>query len=120
MGIFKGKFRVLADGQLLFWCPGCKEYHGIYVDKNKPVHWDFNGDYDKPTLSPSVLVTTGHYIAGHTGKCWCDYQREHPNDKVFGCSRCHSFIRDGKIQYLSDCTHELAGQTVEMQDKKEE
>lgn len=25
---------------------------------------------------------------------------------------CHSFIRDGQIQFLSDCTHALAGQTV--------
>lgn len=29
-------------------------------------------------------------------------------------SRCHSFITDGKIQYLSDCFHELAGQTVDL------
>lgn len=28
--------------------------------------------------------------------------------------RCHLFITDGKIQYLSDCTHELAGTTVEL------
>jgi hypothetical protein len=25
---------------------------------------------------------------------------------------CHSLIRDGQIQFLTDCTHELAGQTV--------
>lgn len=25
---------------------------------------------------------------------------------------CHSFITDGSIEYLSDCTHELAGETV--------
>ena len=28
--------------------------------------------------------------------------------------RCHIFIRDGRIQYLNDCTHALAGQTVDM------
>jgi len=27
---------------------------------------------------------------------------------------CHSFIRDGKIQFLGDCTHALAGQTVDL------
>jgi hypothetical protein len=26
----------------------------------------------------------------------------------------HSFVRDGKIEYLSDSRHELAGQTIEM------
>lgn len=25
---------------------------------------------------------------------------------------CHSFITDGQIQFLNDCTHPLAGQTV--------
>jgi len=25
---------------------------------------------------------------------------------------CHSFITDGQIKFLGDCTHELAGQTV--------
>ena len=29
---------------------------------------------------------------------------------------CHSFIKDGNIQYLNDCTHKLAGQTIEIPD----
>jgi hypothetical protein len=31
---------------------------------------------------------------------------------------CHSFIKNGKIQYLSDCTHELKGKTVQLTDLK--
>lgn len=27
---------------------------------------------------------------------------------------CHSFVTDGRIQFLSDCTHSLAGQTVDL------
>jgi hypothetical protein len=27
---------------------------------------------------------------------------------------CHSFVTAGHIQFLSDCTHEMAGQTVEI------
>jgi hypothetical protein len=27
---------------------------------------------------------------------------------------CHSFVTDGRIQFLEDCTHELAGQTVDL------
>lgn len=29
---------------------------------------------------------------------------------------CHSFIKDGKIQFLGDCTHALANQTVDLPD----
>ena len=28
--------------------------------------------------------------------------------------RCHSFVTDGRIQFLSDSTHVLAGQTVDL------
>lgn len=30
--------------------------------------------------------------------------------------RCHSFVRDGKIEFLGDCTHEMAGTTIELPD----
>ena len=57
--------------------------------------WEFNGDYDKPTFRPSILMTTTY-----NGKDVC----------------CHSFVTNGKIQFLSDCNHELAGQTIELPD----
>lgn len=31
-------------------------------------------------------------------------------------SRCHSFVRAGMIEFLSDCTHALRGQTVSIPD----
>lgn len=75
----------------MFNCPGCKEIH---VPNQT---WGFNGDLDKPTFTPSILVT-------HPGK---------PSP------RCHSFVTDGKIQFLNDCTHELAGKTVELPEWEE-
>lgn len=27
---------------------------------------------------------------------------------------CHSFVREGRIQFLGDCTHRLAGHTVDL------
>jgi len=33
---------------------------------------------------------------------------------------CHYFIRRGEIQFLSDCYHELKGQTVPLPDIPEE
>jgi len=79
-------------------CPGCGFMHAVQVvpHKGRPV-WTFNGDMDKPTFSPSILVTWEH------GE---NYEKR----------RCHSFIRDGKWQFLNDCTHDLAGQTVPMED----
>lgn len=74
----------------LFWCPGCDMAHGPNDT------WQFNGDVERPTLSPSVLVNQG---------------RADPTSPV-----CHSFVRDGQIQFLPDCTHALAGKTVPLPD----
>lgn len=73
----------------MFHCPGCKFGHG-FSDKI----WTYNGDGNSPTIRASILVR------GH-------------NDLV-GDFICHSFVTDGKIQFLNDCTHALAGQTVEL------
>lgn len=54
-------------------------------------HWTWNGDTERPTLRPSIRTRDGR----HT---------------------CHSFVTDGKIQYLSDCTHEFAGKTMDLLD----
>lgn len=58
-------------------------------------NWTWNGSVDTPTVRPSVL-TSGVDIDG-----------EHV---------CHSWINDGKVQFLDDCTHELAGKTVALLD----
>lgn len=79
---------------LWFWCPGCKGYHSVSV--NRPGSWDWNGSEENPTISPSIKVSG---VRGDTSEV-----------KVL----CHSFVTDGKIQFLSDCAHELAGQTVEL------
>jgi hypothetical protein len=100
-------------GTSLFWCPGCQEHHQVTRA------WTVTGAEDRPTVNPSVLVMSGHYAPGQKsgGECWCTYAAKHPDDPApFRCSRCHLFIRDGQIQFLSDCTHELAGKTVPMED----
>jgi hypothetical protein len=83
----------------MFLCPGCKLYHAVYVlphRNNIGAGWEFNGDMNKPTFRPSILTR----MADGEG-----------NPIV-----CHSFVTDGQIQFLNDCTHELAGQTVELPD----
>lgn len=115
----KGKFRVGENGYLSFWCPACEEMHSVRTkshDVTLEGGWDFNEDYDSPTLWPSVLVKSGHYARGFKpgDRCWCSYEWS-DGDPKFKCTVCHSFVENGEIRYLSDCTHAMAGQTVEMQ-----
>lgn len=90
-----------APGHFTFWCPGCEEYHQI--DDS----WEFNGDLDKPTFSPSYLTWLDPNPNANT-------ERKPMWEKFRLGFRCHSFIRNGRIEYQSDCTHALAGQTVDM------
>ncbi len=120
----KGKLRILEDGEIAFFCPGCKEYHSVHIrQSNEHPSWTFNGDYDKPTFNPSILVRSGHYVPGSgLDDCWCNFKERFPDEgePPFHCCQCHSFVRDGKIQFLSDCSHELAGQTVDMKNAEED
>ena len=111
--------RLTAGGRLSFRCPGCNEVHAVQVEAGHgPSCWGWNGDLVRPTLSPSVLVKSGHFTTAHDSErdgCWCTYNRDHPdNPASFACAICHSFVREGRIEFLSDCTHALAGQTVEL------
>lgn len=121
----RGKIKILSDGTHLWYCPACHSYHGGLVNTSERPNWDFNGNYDRPTFSPSFLIRSGHYVPGfksdeNGGTCWCKYNEAHPDEpSPFTCSVCHTFVRDGKIEYLSDCTHEFAGQTIEMIDDTE-
>lgn len=82
--------------------------------------WGFNGDFDRPTFTPSVLTRHGHYVKGLTGPdpegCACNFSERYPDEEPYHwpCGVCHSFVTDGRIQYLGDCTHALANQTVDL------
>lgn len=96
------KVRTCTDGKIVFWCPGCDSTHGLNVKPASPRPcWTYNGNPAAPTFSPSILVT-------------CDW----PLDDDTPASRdvCHSFVRDGRIQFLGDSTHALAGRTVDLPD----
>jgi hypothetical protein len=95
-----------------FWCPGCEETHTVGVGPNG---WTWNRDAARPTFTPSILVTSGHYMPSHQAgdRCWCIFNAERPdNPSSFTCHRCHSFVTGGQIQFLGDSTHALAGTTV--------
>ena len=109
--------RDTSDNGLAFWCPGCKTAHRIQHGAGSGPRWSWDGNAERPTFSPSVLVTSGHYVQGYDGRgCWCDFNAEcvskGEEPAPFACGICHSFVRDGQIEFLADCTHGLAGQTV--------
>lgn len=99
--------RLIHDGMeaYIFECPGCGMDHMVpvrhtkeYAEKRRAAgrglsNWGFNGDLERPTFNPSLLVR------------WNQGEKQEPRI-------CHSFIREGQIEFLSDCTHALAGKTV--------
>lgn len=85
-----------------FVCPGCVDMlggsglHMLAVNTSvKSPSWDWDGNLQKPTLSPSILTGKGSKNV------------------------CHSFLRAGVFEFLTDCTHSLAGKKVEMPDLPE-
>src|SRR6266852_5021326 len=103
----------MAEGEYAFHCPGCESAHAVTVEGTRDgslAKWGWNGSMDAPTFSPSLLIRSGHYIPDRNSEqqCWCTYNAAHPNDPApFVCSVCHSFVADGRIQFLSDSTHKL-------------
>lgn len=93
----------------------------IKVTREGTGKWTWNGDTEKPTIKPSVLTTSGHFADGFKqgDSCWCTYYAANPDDApTFKCYRCHTWINDGKAQFLDDCSHELVGQTLDLLDVK--
>ena len=89
----KIKIHPTDNTMYMFWDVGLNQPNAFYIRGD--CGWSWNGNVEKPTVNPSVLLTIGD-------------------------ERSHLFIRDGKIQYLSDCTHELAGKTIDMVDFPED
>jgi hypothetical protein len=88
-----GKFlRTAEGGAFLFYCPGCEAHHHITPQNvGSGRGWRFNGSFERPTFTPSVLTGAARH-------------------------RCHLFVRAGKLIFLGDCVHKLAGKTVDMID----
>ena len=73
------------NGDWLFWCPGCRMGHHF------DARWTFNADRELPTFTPSLVTKIGEDRA------------------------CHLFLREGVLQFLNDCWHDLAGKHVPLE-----
>lgn len=108
----------------MFYCPACKCGHAIWTKKHNRlgVVWKFNGNMEKPTFEPSLLLkfveyppvdpVTGDYAKGSDG----EYLKGE-DGRLLGCKDavCHIVVTDGILNYQADCTHELAGKAIPME-----
>lgn len=71
---------------LMHWCPGCNGWHMIPIEKRNHLGavWGWDGDVEKPTVSPSVNIV----------------------------GVCHYFLSEGVIEFCGDSRHALSGQKV--------
>ena len=100
------KFDGESEAGYTFWCPGCEMVHKVVTSPNG---WTFNGDEAKPTFGPSLLVRGGHYVPGWEGpRCYCNQPRD-GLPASWRCFQCHSFVENGMIRFLDDCSHAFAG-----------
>ena len=83
-----------------FYCPGCMAHQivqgrdeetarelSLHMLNVRDVH-KFNGDPERPMFSPSLMY---NFVVGYV---------------------CHSYVENGQIRFLDDCTHPLRGQTI--------
>ena len=101
---------LLSPPWITILCPACREYvKQTYTDTDEAwwtncgIHtldlgdgkWSFDGNMDAPTINPSIKAI------------------RHYKDVEFVC---HSYVRNGRIEYQGDSTHSLAGQSIELPD----
>jgi hypothetical protein len=139
----KGEERPLHKS-VYTYCPGCLQMHPFTVElydkearrpngSEYPV-WDWDGNLTLPTFSPSMLAYYSvhlcppeykhHITCGNPDSCSqpshlvigenrvLAHNRRHIVDPAWG--NCHSFLKAGVWEFLTDSAHKLAGQKVPM------
>lgn len=105
------KSREYLDGhrEYHFHCPGCNVGHSFVTQwsearkiefknlKFDTPTWQFNGDIERPTFTPSLLYK---------------WSNEHSKKNHV----CHLYVTDGVIQFLNDCTHCFAGKKTPLRE----
>ena len=107
-----------VDSGVAYYCPGCKTRHVINLHNPHKSRWVWDGNPAKPTLQPSVFYKTirTDLTEAEQERYDIEFERVGPEQLLQGEFKhwCHHFLTDGKLIFLSDCTHHLAGQTVDL------
>jgi hypothetical protein len=108
--------RLVGDSGPIGWChycPGCRHTHCFNVEQPTRawpefniaggVKWSFNGNLERPSFSPSMLIQTGGWKS--------------PEGKdIPQRTLCHYVLSDGVINFCADSAHELTGRAVPLAD----
>lgn len=118
MGQLSAVLRNVEGGGLSFLCPGCNMRHTVRVGNGPGERWAWNGDAAKPAFAPSILISYDRWDPPVTPENHEEWRRN-PWPQTPVKYVCHSFVgingaQPGQIKFLEDCTHALAGQTVDL------
>lgn len=80
------------ENKTAYICPACNEEHEINDS------WQIEEKDGIVNISPSILFRAESFSYPEKNRV------------------CHSFVKNNKIEYLNDCTHKMAGMTVDMVD----
>ena len=76
--------------------------------------WEWNKDCVRVTLTPSILTTGVRPLT--TEEAERVLRGENVDVEEI---RCHSFVTDGHVRFLPDCSHSLAGMEMDLLDVEE-
>jgi uncharacterized protein DUF6527 len=88
------KLRAVEGGDYTHWCPGCEETHVLPIKRGR---WTFDGNMIAPTCTPSFI---------HRWHSWDDKTSTRVENV------CHYVLTAGVLNFCTDSTHALAGQSV--------
>lgn len=101
---------------LAHWCPGCEEVHVYKIDGPGPTKWTFNGDYERPSFTPSMLISTDRTLCHYFIKTGSEILAARAGVGA-GPLQCASVHPDRSyIDFCGDSPHALRGQIVELPD----
>lgn len=105
-----------AKGAPIGWshyCQACRQIHVFNVEQptrawpefgiKGGVRWTFNGNLERPTFGPSMLITAGGFTS-EAGK------------KVKKRTVCHYHLQDGILKYCADSPHAFANKQVPLEE----
>lgn len=115
------KLYEIRPGSYMHYCPGCKHRHVINTIKSNCCgdKWIYNNNPEFPTFTPSICISVNHPDFVNHEIVGIGIKQTASNKFFFIHERkiiCHYFITDGKLIYLNDSHHFLAGQTIDLPD----
>ena len=112
------KLHQVNPTMVAFHCPGCRCAHQVQIGGPEQPVWGWNGSMDAPTFTPSIRCQTTEMTDAGQAQYEAWLRGEIPCPKAFETRNgiCHTFVTDGKIQFLADCTHALANTVVAIPD----